>query len=235
LNLHGSKQSIYNLIFAIGLIIGFAFVKNTAHTINVSSPNVSGKKIIIDAGHGSPDGGAVGSSGVFEKDLNLSVAKKLGSLLQKSGAYVVYTRETDECIAPDKSLSIAEVKRADMKKRKEIRDSSNADLFVSIHMNKFADSSQNGAQVFYAKNPLQSKALAQNIQKHLKNNINPKNNRHIKESDGSIYILNNAQIPCVLVECGFLSNPHEEKLLCLDEYRQNIAFAIYSGIVEYIN
>ena len=235
MNIGRGKQGIYNLIFALGLIGGIVLLKASPKALTVSSPNVSGVRIVLDAGHGGPDGGAIGCSGVLEKDINLSVAKKLGSLLQQSGAEVVYTRESDDCISPDKSLSIAKLKLADMKKRAEIRDGSGADLFISIHMNKFSDSAQSGSQVFYSSNSAESKNLAENIQKYLKKFVNPKNKRLAKESGRSIYILNNANIPCVVVACGFLSNPQEEGVLCKDDYQQKIAFSIYSGIIEYIN
>ena len=193
-----------------------------------------GKTIIIDAGHGAPDGGAVGSTGVLEKDINLSVAKALQRLFESNGTNVVLTRSDDNGIY-DVSGSIKNKKVSDIKNREEIINESNADLFISIHMNKFPQSKYSGPQVFYSANNKNSELLAKCIQESMIAALNPENKREIKKADGSIYLLKNAKIPAVLVECGFLSNVDEEQKLIDENYQRQLAWSMYCGIIEYFN
>lgn len=228
------KQFFHNAIFLLALLMAFlSFFKSDAKLKSVMSPYVSGKIIIIDAGHGSPDGGATGFSGSSEKDLNLLVSKSLGNLLMQSGARVIYTRQTDESIANNNDSNIKSKKQSDMRNRKQIRDESDADLFISIHMNKFRESKYKGAQVFYNNSHDGNKILANLIQNEIKYIADSSNNRSPKDSKNDIYILNDSKIPSVLVECGFISNPEEEKKLLTKGYRDKIAYAIYSGILKY--
>jgi len=218
-------------VTAITLIIVFSvsfFKSKTTSAIPVNK-----KIIVIDAGHGSPDGGAMAEDGTLEKDINLDVATRLYKLLEKTGAYVIMTRLDDNAVTDDLNKKIREIKRQDLKNRRNIRDNSEADLFVSIHMNKFEQSEYYGAQVFYSDTPPESKVLAENIQSELINLADPSNTRNAKKAEG-IFILKNSKIPSVLVECGFLSNPSEREKLKTDEYRETLAWAIYCGIVKYL-
>lgn len=228
------KQIFNNVIFLLAILMAsISFFSGGAKFKPVMSPYVSGKVIIIDAGHGSPDGGATGFSGSKEKDLNLLVSKSLGNLLTQSGARVIYTRQTDEGIYNISDGSIKSKKQSDMKNRKKIRDEEKADLFISIHMNKFSESKYKGAQVFYNNSHDDNKIIADLIQDEIKYIADGSNNRSPKDSKNSIYILNDCKIPAVLVECGFISNPEEEKKLLTKDYRDKIAYAIYSGILKY--
>ena len=228
------KQRIKNILFILALIMASVSVYIRGRGVHpVMSASVSGKVIVIDAGHGSPDGGTTGYSGTMEKDLNLLVAKSLGNMLMQSGAHVIYTREGDESIADSSSNTIREIKKNDMKKRKLIRDESGADMFVSIHMNYFSETKYKGAQVFYNKILDENKILADLIQTEIKNIADNSNARSPKISKNDIYILNGSKIPSVLVECGFISNPGEEKKLLTKAYRDKIAYSIYSGILKY--
>jgi len=229
-----SKQKLYNIVFAVALVltVGINFFPSY-DIMETAAPPVHGKVVVIDAGHGSPDGGAVGISGVLEKDLNLDVAKMVGNFLEQSGAFVIYTRYDDNSVAENLGESIREIKRKDLKKRKDIKNNSGADIFVSIHMNKFDDAKYKGAQVFYANSSQESKLLAESIQKSIRNFADSTNTREIKEDNNSIFILRDNTIPSVVVECGFLSNLEEEKKLNTKKYRETIAFAIFSGISEY--
>ncbi|MBO7289612.1 MAG: N-acetylmuramoyl-L-alanine amidase CwlD [Clostridia bacterium] len=228
------KQIFNNAVFLLALLMAsISFFCGSNNFKPVMSPYVSGKVIIIDAGHGSPDGGATGFSGSKEKDLNLLVSKSLGNLFMQSGARVIYTRQTDESIYDSDDASIKSKKQSDMKNRKKIRDESEADLFISIHMNKFPESKYKGAQVFYNNSHNDNKSLADLIQKELKNIADSSNNRSPKDSKNDIFILNGSKIPSVLVECGFISNPEEEKKLLTKAYRDKLAYAIYSGVLKY--
>lgn len=191
------------------------------------------KTVVIDAGHGYPDGGAVGNNGTIEQDINLKIAMNIQSLLERSGANVIVTRSDDNNIADEGYEKIRDLKRSDMKNRKAIRDSYGADIFVSIHMNKFPDSSSKGAQVFYADSPSESKILGECIQSELILLCDPENKRVAKKAEDTIYLLKDSKIPAVIIECGFLSNPREETLLNTEEYRQRISWSVYSGIQKY--
>jgi len=193
-----------------------------------------GKTIIIDAGHGAPDGGAVGSSGVLEKDLNLSVAMSLQKFFESNGTKVLLTRSDDNGIY-DISGSIKNKKVSDIKNREEFIKKSDAQIFISIHMNKFSDSVYSGPQVFYSGNNKDSELLANCIQKSMIAALNPQNKREVKKADSSIYLLSHTEIPAVLVECGFLSNAKEEKMLQDKKYQRQLAWSVYCGVIEYFN
>lgn len=216
------------IILAVSVFLAAATVNmaDRADIAPASAVPVSDKVIVIDAGHGASDGGAVGKSGVLEKELNLSIALRLQKILEKTGATVVVTRADDEPIAGNK--------RSDMRLRKNIKESSDADIFVSIHMNKFSQSKYSGAQVFYAPDE-ESKALGEAIQASMINILNPANNRVAKSAGDSIYLLKKSEIPSVIVECGFLSNPEEEQMLTQEEYQEKVAWSVYAGITSYFD
>ena len=186
--------------------------------------------IVVDAGHGGMDSGAVGVSGVLEKDITLAVAKKLGELIVSNGGKVIYTREEDVSIHDAGSKTIRAQKRSDLKNRFNIAQNSGAHAFVSIHMNKFEQSQYRGAQIFYAKNSVESEGLARQIKKGLDVLSDYNKNRELKEAYDTMFLLKNVKIPSVIVECGFLSNPEEEKLLCSDEYQRQLAQKIFEGL-----
>lgn len=219
------------LCAVVGAVVWFIVHAFTGR--ETASLPINKRIIVIDAGHGTPDGGAVSDSGTPEKDINLDVANRLCALLEKTGAYVIMTRLDDNAVTDDLNAKIRDIKRSDLKNRRDIRDNSDADLFVSIHMNKFERPQYYGAQVFYAKTPSESKRLADSIQGELIELADPSNTRASKEADG-IFILENSDIPAVLVECGFLSNPEEARKLETDKYRDTLAWAVYCGIVKYL-
>ncbi len=225
------RKSIVAIIF---ILIGIICVIHTGKiTTAVFSKQPSGR-IIIDAGHGFPDGGAVSPTGTVESELNLKIAKKVEALLKKKGYTVIMTRTNDECLA-NEGESYAKRKQNDMTKRLSIISSSDADMFVSIHMNKFKDSRYNGAQVIYSENYKESQELASLIQAELHKIKENKTKRSALNSSRSIFLLKHANIPAVIVECGFLSNFVEEQLLLDDGYREKLAKAIVTGIENYYN
>lgn len=192
-----------------------------------------GKTVIIDAGHGDPDGGAVGADGTTEAQLNLLVAKKLDNLLSASGIKTVMTRTTNEGIHDKNASSISTKKKSDMHKRREIQQNIGADIFVSIHMNQFPEKKYHGAQVVYDTKNESAKMLAECIQSALKEHVEAENNRQAMQAESGIFLLKNAPIPSVIVECGFMSNDGELALLKTDEYQSKIAWAVYRGIEKY--
>ncbi|HPT79001.1 MAG TPA: N-acetylmuramoyl-L-alanine amidase [Candidatus Atribacteria bacterium] len=191
----------------------------------VNASPLKNKIIVIDAGHGGFDSGAVSPSGTREDVLNLQVALKLQKLLTDNGAKVVMTRRNNDAIADNKS--------SDMKKRVEIIKSSDPDIVISIHMNKFGQSKYYGGQTFYLEGSTESKKLAELIQRKIRENLIEGNTRQIKAVD-NLLILKAVSAPSVVVECGFLSNPKEESLLKRSDYQDMIAWCIYNGILEYL-
>ena len=206
---------------------------NLTKTELVSSTPVSNHVIILDAGHGNPDGGATDSSGkIIESDLNLKIVLKLQNLLESSNCTVILTRSDENGIYETDSKSIKEKKISDMKNRVKIANNSDANIFISIHMNKLNQSQYYGWQTFYKKDCDYSKKLAHNIQLNLDSFIQTEKQRQIKPISG-IYLTKNVMIPLVIVECGFLSNYNESKLLKSDEYQNKLAWSIYSGIIDF--
>lgn len=190
---------------------------------------LSGKVIILDPGHGGPDGGAV-VDGVVEKDIALSISKMIRDYLQEQGALVLLTREEDEDLAGDVDGYRAR-KRADLKKRLELINESQADLFLSIHLNAFPSSSSRGAQTFYTLRYKENKWAATFIQDELKDNL--ENTKRVAKPIDYVYVLKHAKKPGVLVEVGFLSNSQERQELTQRSYQDKIAASVYKGIMRY--
>lgn len=190
-------------------------------------------KIVVDAGHGNPDGGAVSSDGIEEASLNLQVALKLKEMLEENGYKVVMTRTNEENIADsDKQNSIKEIKVSDLSNRVKIANESKADFMVSIHMNKYSDSKYWGWQTFYSKNSENGKELATIIQNSISKNIDRENKRVALPIEG-IKIVDKTNIPVVIVECGFLSNQDDLNLLQTDAYQTAIVKGIFEGIDKF--
>ena len=194
------------------------------------------KSIIIDAGHGGEDGGAVGSEGIIEKDINLAIALKLESLLEASGHKVIMTREKDTAIYDDSAKTLKEKKKSDLRNRMGImnKNKENDSVFVSIHQNKFPDEKYFGTQIFYSVNDEKSMEIANKIKDSVTGLLQPENKREIKPANNKIFLLHNAKIPAVIVECGFISNPGEAQKLKDEKYQSQMAFSIFCGITNYL-
>lgn len=229
------KRIIFiNLSIILAVFIYSLSSSKQFSTQTVSSTPVSNHTIILDAGHGNPDGGATGNDGSIESDLNLSLVLKLQNLLESSNCTVILTRSDENGIYEADSNTIREQKVSDMKNRVKIANNSNSEMFVSIHMNKLEQTQYSGWQTFYKNQDEDSKKIAEKIQLSLNNFIKKENSRTIK-SISNIYLTKNVEIPLVLVECGFLSNAEENKLLQTDEYQNELAWSIYIGIMDYLN
>ena len=228
------KKSISILLAAF--IISFSIVAFQQIRL-VSADNYSVENvpvIIIDAGHGGEDGGAVGIDGTAEKDLNLSISLKLNEILSAMGYQTRMVRTTDTSIHNADADSVRERKVSDIHNRAAIMNEYENCIYVSIHQNKYSGSSIWGAQTFYSPNNEESKELAQLIQSSIANNVQPDNKRVIKQSGTNIYVLYNATKPAVMVECGFVSNANELEQLKDEEYQNKMAFAISNGIINYL-
>ena len=191
---------------------------------------LAGRILCVDAGHGGYDGGArARDSGQWEKHLNLAVAEQTQMALEKLGAQVIMTR-TQDVDYTDAANSGATRKRRDMNHRLSLAQAGGAQLMVSIHMNEYRDRSVSGPQVFYRKGADDSRLLAGCMQAALIQTLHPPKERVAQAGD---YYILKLEIPSVLVECGFISNPAEEKLLRTQAYQQQLGEAIAQGIYTY--
>lgn len=191
-------------------------------------------RVIVDAGHGEPDGGAVTSDGVKESTLNLQIAQKLEELLIDEGMEVIMTREDENNIADaDKQNKVREMKVSDINNRIKIANESDADFLISIHMNKYEGPGCKGWQTFYNKNSENGKKLAEAIQEGIKEVVQTNNKRKALKIE-NIKLVDKSTIPTVIVECGFISNPEEKVLLQSEEYQEKIAEGIVKGVRKYI-
>ena len=229
------KRIILMLSMVMVSVLAFTFYKadlNTKTVETVSLP-VTNKVIVIDAGHGIPDEGAESNNGTTEAQTNLKIALKLQNLLEQSGATVLLTRSDENAIYDLDSETLREKKVSDIHNRVKIGNESSADIFVSIHLNKIPQEQYWGWQCFYNQND-KSKILAEKLQENLNEAIQ-KGNKRVPMKLDNVYIMKNVQIPISIVECGFLSNEEEEKLLLTDEYQEKLAWGIYNGIMDYFS
>lgn len=228
-----SKQSFAAAGVFILLVMGIVFftqpVKETVG--NAMQQEQEGLCVVIDAGHGGDDPGKIGINGAKEKDVNLSIARRVKDYLEKEDIRVVMTRETEDGLY-DADASHKKVQ--DMKRRIAIIEETAPDLTVSIHQNSYPEEYVHGAQVFYYEGSVEGQELADKIQKRLIEGADPENKRQIK-ANSSYYLLKKTKIPIVIVECGFLSNRTEAEALCSDEYQDRIAWEITLGILQYLN
>lgn len=231
------KKKLFYFISLFIILLTFFFMFKAYKVIDSKvmgksyNPNYT---IIIDAGHGGEDGGAVGKDGTLEKDINLSISKKLQQFLLNSGFNVEMIRDSDISIYDEGLTHIKEKKVSDLKNRLNIVNQNENNLLISIHQNKFPENKYNGAQVFYSQNNPKSKELAENIKKSITGFLQPNNTREIKPATKDIYLLHNCKNVAVLIECGFLSNESELQKLNNEDYQSKIAFSIYCGFMEYL-
>ncbi len=188
--------------------------------------------IIIDAGHGGEDGGAVAVDGTYEKDINLQISLKLNDLLSVFGYKTHLIRTTDTAIHTSGN-TIRERKVSDIRNRTATMDLYENCIYLSIHQNKYSDGRIWGTQTFYSANFDESREIAQLIQNAVKSQLQPNNKRQIKKSGTDIYVLYNATKPAVMVECGFVSNQNELNQLKASAYQNNMALSIATGIINY--
>lgn len=236
-----SKSSRSKTVLSLILVLIFTFIASgtiivlNKKTVEVSADYSGFKTVIIDAGHGGVDGGTSANDGTLEKDLNLQIAMKLNSILNAMGVETVLIRDSDISIHDESAKTIRQKKISDLNNRLNIINNTDDPLFVSIHQNHFGESKYNGTQVFYSKNNPHSHLLAEKIRMSVITYLQKDNTREIKQSGSEIYLLNNAQPPSVMVECGFLSNSEEVTNLKNNNYQQKLAFLIAIGIIDFFN
>lgn len=227
----------FSLVLGALLVISMLYVargaavlvngRNVENTEDVSQSQIC---VVINAGHGGDDPGKIGINQLLEKDVNLSIALKVRQYLEAQGIRVVMTREDENGLydsgAPNKKVQ-------DMKRRVALIEETAPAITVSIHQNSYPEEYVHGAQVFYYDGSRDGQLLAQLLQEQLVQKLDPENHRQIKAND-SYYLLKKTDVPIVIVECGFLSNQAEAKLLGQEEYQDRVAWAIHMGILQYL-
>lgn len=225
------RMEFITILCIISIVTYFSKMPNE-NSIETMSVPVTNKVIIVDAGHGGEDGGAISDSGVSEADINLAIALKIQNLLEQSGSTVILTRSDKNAIYDIDKKTLRQKKISDLKNRVKLANNSSADIFVSIHLNKINDNQYYGWQTFYKNGNEDGKKLATAIQNNL-NQVIQKNNDRIPLKISDVYIVKYVEIPTVIVECGFLSNEQEEKELQEDDYQNKLSWGIYNGIMDY--
>ncbi len=221
---------------AVGFILVLAAVffvanmlwKREKETLNYTGDGTKAT-IVIDAGHGGFDPGKVGTAGTLEKDINLAIAKKVEKILTDSGYRVAMTRTEDTALCGSGEI---QKKLADLKNRVSLIEKAKPALAVSIHQNSYSAATK-GAQVFFYARSESGKRLAGQIQNLIRESVGDDNHR-VEKGNSEYYLLKNVTVPLVIVECGFLSNPEEEKLLRDESYQDKLARGICEGIENFL-
>lgn len=231
------KKVLYSVSIVLGLffVLGILQISDTSKHVQTSSeaktlPEI---KVIIDPGHGGVDGGAVASDSTLEKDINLQIALILDEMLRMSGAETILTRSEDVSIHDKSASTIRAKKVSDIHNRFKILQDNPEYIFVSIHQNSYSNSNYKGAQLFYSPNNAESVELAKCIQNSFSARLQSDNEREIKKCTTDVYLIYHAETTAVLCECGFISNYEELKNLKNPEYQKQVAFCIFSGILDY--
>lgn len=229
------NERILRIVMSVILPVAMLFLSKEAAYVRAETLGEEATQekqcIVIDVGHGGFDPGKVGVTGCYEKDINLEIGEKLKVFLEMEDIEVVMTREGDNGLY---SETDSNKKTTDMRNRVQLIEESNPALTVSIHQNSYSDESIKGAQTFYFSGSEESQELARMIQARLVYTLDKENHR-VEKANDSYYILKNTSSPIVIVECGFLSNWEECKLLESDYYQEKVAWAIYIGIMQYLN
>ena len=221
------------------LLIGFAVWLGGRSVVSIAEtwiPAVSDEKalpvIVIDPGHGGFDGGAIGISGVVEKDINLAISQKLYDLFIAHGFDVVMTRDADISTEDEGLSTLRKRKNSDLHNRMKTAQSYDDAILLSIHQNKFPQSASFGAQVFYGLQNPESERVGEILQNRLVSMLQPENKRVAKPCGKSVYLVHDAPMPALLIECGFLSNQQDIRKLVDAKYQRQIAFVIFTAICE---
>ena len=220
----------------LAILFGIAEKTRTKTDLGVvnKTPSSPSTTIILDAGHGGEDGGASSADGLLEKDLNLALVLTMRDILTANGIKVILTRDTDTLLY-DRNVNFeGRKKKLDAEARLKIANETENAVFVSIHMNTYPHPSCQGVQVWYSENNNASFELAKTIQSTAKELLQKENDRTVKRSGSSIYLLRKLECPAILIECGFLSSPEEAALLADASYRQQLALVLCMGILRSI-
>ena len=212
------------LLTMCGVAVAVLYLSSVKNQMRetLSEINVQPAQLILDAGHGGEDGGAVSITGMPESQINLAIVKKMDAILGFYGECPILTRDSDRSLHDEGAVTLREKKVSDLKRRTEIVNETEGGVLISIHQNSFQSPKYQGTQVFYG-NVDGSQELALHIQEAIWRTIQPDNSREVKEIAENVYLMNHIECPAVLVECGFLTNPEEEKQLRDADYQKQLA------------
>ncbi len=233
------RFSLFTLLMLVICLVmgGVALLLSPSYDDKLTVAEPKAVRVVIDAGHGGEDGGAVGVDGTLEKEVNLKVALLVQDMLAASGVSSVMTR-TDDVMLYDLYGELSDYKGKkklyDLKNRLRFAEEREDAVFVSIHMNSFGVSKYSGLQIYYSPNNESSQLLAETVRAASAAYLQPENKRESKPAGSAIYILHRISRPAILVECGFLSNPDECNALSTDAYQRKLALVISSALAEYI-
>ena len=223
-------------IFTVLVLLIFCSFFYTAkeHKIALSTIQISpfGSQVVIDAGHGGEDGGAVSISGAIESRINLAIAQRLDQIMGLYGINTVMLRNDDISLHDSDASTIREKKVSDLHNRVRIIESLDDPIVISIHQNTFSDKKYRGAQVFYANGEL-SLPLARIAQDVLRSALDTGNTRKPTAVPKTVYLMNHISCKAILVECGFLSNPEEDALLQSSDYQIKLAASLTCAYIQY--
>lgn len=215
------------------VVLPFLYSPNVVLSTEASAFGPKSETIVLDAGHGGEDGGAVGVGGILEKDINLSITLETGTVLRFLGYNTVLTRDSDVMTCDEGLSSQRKKKVSDIKNRLALLEKTDCAAFVSIHQNFFGGEAR-GAQIFYSGGNPESKALAETLQQGIVSMLQPENDRVIKQATDDIYILYHTDKIAVLAERGFISNSAEAAMLSDAEYQSKMAFSIAASVTKYL-
>ena len=225
------KFRSYTALMLVFLLAVWTVLYDGSKTVNASAI-LDGPVLIIDAGHGGEDGGAVSASGVIESGINLEIALRLDAIAGLYGQRTAMTRETEEIDYPEDAVTIAQKKKADQHARVELINSLPDAVLISIHQNFFPDSRPSGCQVLYGAGE-ESEKLGTLTHELLCTSLCPDNRRVAAPISESIYLMKKAQCTAILVECGFLSNAAETELLLTDNYQIKLSAVLMASYMQY--
>ncbi len=227
------RESIISILLTIVFFFNILTVDKTRNVSSNKFVTNIAPVIIIDAGHGGEDGGAVVQDNIVEKDINLAIAQKINDILSLFGFKTYMVRETDKLIYDSDSKTQRQKKNSDLRNRLSLMNNFENCLYISVHQNKYEDSRIWGAQTFYSPNDEQSPILAEFIQSSIISFTQPNNKRVIKKTGTNVFVIYNATKPAIMVECGFMSNNDELSKLKDDKYQSQMSFSISNGILNY--
>jgi N-acetylmuramoyl-L-alanine amidase len=233
IKLKSAQTAFWALLLAL-CVVAAVFLSTSKEEGTETNSQTGAPMLIIDAGHGGTDGGAVSVTGVPESEINLSIAIKLRALAQLLGLPCIMTRETEEIDYPEDANSLHEKKVYDTVRRVELAESEPGCVLISIHQNKFPASSPRGPQAFFGKDG-NSEVLALLAQEKLTAALWPENRRVAAPIPKKVYLFSHISCTSLLAECGYLSNPTEARLLETDGHQIKAALALASAYIEFIS
>ena len=229
------RKAAFAVWIALCVIVFICLLRTADRNCVRTADEYAGPIVILDAGHGGEDGGAVAENGTREKDINLQMTQKIALLFDLFGIRYITVREDDRLIGDNTLPTVRERKVSDIHQRMALVEQTPGAVLLSIHQNFYIREKYSGTQVFYAPRAEGSSEMASAVQAAVVRMLQPDNQRRIKPTEGTVYLLDRATKASIMVECGFLSNQEETKLLIDSQYQKKLSYSIVRGVCEYVN